>query len=313
MIKVQNAHIDLHNITKAINYVLFSESTDKEDKQFIFDQVNKIFGSNVSEHSFINDMPWTDPTLKQMAQLNDLIFNLQERYIIPFEGPCMECGKYFMPGEGIYCMGDGNFLCEKCHKKRFKNDRAWNEYIVMANAGGNPESLNDDFDPTSNIIRHLSDEELGKLASQYCGESDAVIKRNFKMNTESKLSKLCHELWGMAGAIDKVINQVVCNDNSDDKSNMPLAELALMQQISDELGYENSWETLGFDKTDSIQRLINCHKRPFVPCYDYFANQLWENIKDAETDDVLQSIGNIDAESQFVIDAADKVVKKVVK
>lgn len=175
MIKVQNAHVDLHNITKAINYVLFSESTDKKDKQFIFDKVNKIFGSNVSEHSFINDMPWTDPTLKQMNQLKDLIFDLQEKCIIASEGPCMECGKYFMPGEGIYRMDDGDYLCEKCHKKKFKNDRVWNEYIVMANAGGNPEDINDDFDPTSNIIRHLSDEELGKLASQYCDESDAVV------------------------------------------------------------------------------------------------------------------------------------------
>lgn len=133
------------------------------------------------------------------------------------------------------------------------------------------------------------------------------------MNTESKLSKLCHELWGMADAIDKVINQVICNDNSEDKSNMPLGELALMQQISDELGYENSWEKLGFDKTDSIQKLIDYHNRFFAPCYELFANQLWEDIKDAETNDVLQSIGNIDAESQFVIDAADEVVKKVVK
>lgn len=127
---------------------------------------------------------------------------------------------------------------------------------------------------------------------------------------ESKLSMTCHELWNMADEIDKVINQVICNDDSTDKSNMPLAELTLMQQISDELGYESSWEKLGFDKTDSVGRLIECHNSdPFEFNYSEFANQLWEDIKDAETCDVLQSIGNITAEGQFVIDAASEVVK----
>lgn len=121
---------------------------------------------------------------------------------------------------------------------------------------------------------------------------------------ESKLSMTCHELWNMADEIDKVINQIICNDDSTDKSNMPLAELALMQQISDELGYESSWEKLGFDKTDSVERLIEGQGD-----YADFAEQLWEDIKDAETCDVLQSIGNINAEGEFVIDAANEVIK----
>lgn len=133
MNKVQNANVELHNITKAINWVLFAESTKKEDKQFIFDQINKIFGSDVSEHSFINDMPWTDPTMKQMDQLKGLIEELQERYVIGSEGPCMECGKYFMPGERIYRMGDGDYMCKKCRDRKFKTERAWSEYNVMVN------------------------------------------------------------------------------------------------------------------------------------------------------------------------------------
>ena len=121
---------------------------------------------------------------------------------------------------------------------------------------------------------------------------------------ESKLSKQCRELWQMANEIDNVIDRVIRDDHSNNKANLPLAELALMQQISDELGYESSWEKLGFDKTDSVERLIEGQGD-----YNDFAEQLWEDIKDAETCDVLQSIGNIAAEGEFVIDAASEVVK----
>lgn len=122
---------------------------------------------------------------------------------------------------------------------------------------------------------------------------------------ESKLSKQCRELWQMANEIDNVIDRVIRDDHSNNKANLPLAELALMQQISDELGYESSWEKLGFDKTDSVERLIEGQAD-----YNDFAEQLWEDIKDAETCDVLQSIGNIAAEGQFVIDAANEVIKQ---
>lgn len=128
------------------------------------------------------------------------------------------------------------------------------------------------------------------------------------MSKESKLSKQYKELWQMANEIDNVIDRVIRDDHSNNKANLPLAELALMQQISDELGYESSWEKLGFDKTDSIERLIKGQVD-----YNDFAEQLWEDINDAETYDILQSIGNIAAEGQFVIDAADEVLKKVVK
>lgn len=121
---------------------------------------------------------------------------------------------------------------------------------------------------------------------------------------ESKLSKQCKELWQMANEIDNVIDRVIRDDHSNNKANLPLAELALMQQISDELGYESSWEKLGFDKTDSVERLIEGQAG-----YNDFAEQLWEDIKDAETCDVLQSIGNIAAEGQFVNDAANEVIK----
>lgn len=121
---------------------------------------------------------------------------------------------------------------------------------------------------------------------------------------ESKLSKQCRELWQMANEIDNVIDRVIRDDHSNNKANLPLAELALMQQISDELGYESSWEKLGFDKTDSVERLIEGQGD-----YNDFAEQLWKDIKDAEICDVLQSIGNINAEGQFVIDAANEVIK----
>ena len=121
---------------------------------------------------------------------------------------------------------------------------------------------------------------------------------------ESKLSKQCRELWQTANEIDNVIDRVIRDDHSNNKANLPLAELSLMQQISDELGYESSWEKLGFDKTDSVERLIEGQAD-----YDDFAEQLWEDIKDAETCDVLQSIGNIAAEGEFVIDAANEVIK----
>lgn len=121
---------------------------------------------------------------------------------------------------------------------------------------------------------------------------------------ESKLSKQCRELWQMANEIDNVIDRVIRDDHSNNKANLPLAELALMQQISDELRYESSWEKLGFDKTDSVERLIEGEGD-----YNDFAEQLWEDIKDAETCDVLQSIGNINAEGEFVIDAANEVIK----
>ena len=124
---------------------------------------------------------------------------------------------------------------------------------------------------------------------------------------ESKLSKQCKELWQMANEIDNVIDRVIRDDHSNNKANLPLAELALMQQISDELGYESSWEKLGFDKTDSVERLIEGQAG-----YNDFAEQLWEDIKDAETCDVLQSIGNIAAEGQFVNDAANEVIKQKV-
>lgn len=175
MNKVQNANVELHNITKVINFVLFAESTEKEDKQFIFDQINKIFSSDVSEHSFINDMPWTDPTMKQMDQLKGLIEELQERYVIGSEGPCMECGKYFMPGERIYRMGDGDYMCKKCRDRKFKTERAWSEYNVMVNAGGDPDKIGDCFDPTWNIIHHLDDDELDTLAEKYSEEADAEV------------------------------------------------------------------------------------------------------------------------------------------
>ena len=122
---------------------------------------------------------------------------------------------------------------------------------------------------------------------------------------ESKLSKQYKELWQMANEIDNVIDRVIRDDHSNNKANLPLAELALMQQISDELGYESSWEKLGFDKTDSVERLIESQGG-----YNDFAEQLWEDIKDTETCDVLQSIGNIAAEGQFVIDAANEVIKQ---
>lgn len=122
---------------------------------------------------------------------------------------------------------------------------------------------------------------------------------------ESKLSKQCRELWQMANEIDNVIDRVIRDDHSNNKANLPLAELALMQQISDELGYESSWEKLGFDKTDSVERLIEGQGG-----YNDFAEQLWEDIKDTETCDVLQSIGNIAAEGEFVIDAANEVIKQ---
>lgn len=124
------------------------------------------------------------------------------------------------------------------------------------------------------------------------------------MNTESKLSKQCKELWQMANEIDNVIDRVIRDDHSNNKANLPLAPLALMQQISNELGYESAWEKLGFDKTDSIAFLIEGEAD-----YNDFAEQLWEDINDAETCDVLQSIGNINAESEFVIDAANEVIK----
>lgn len=124
---------------------------------------------------------------------------------------------------------------------------------------------------------------------------------------ESKLSKQCRELWQMANEIDNVIDRVIRDDHSNNKANLPLAELALMQQISDELGYESAWEKLGFDKTDSIERLIEGQAD-----YNDFAEQLWEDINDAETCDVLQSIGNIAAEGEFVIDAANEVIKQKV-
>ena len=124
---------------------------------------------------------------------------------------------------------------------------------------------------------------------------------------ESKLSKQCRELWQMANEIDNVIDRVIRDDHSNNKANLPLAELALMQQISDELGYESSWEKLGFDKTDSVERLIEGEGD-----YNDFAEQLWEDIKDAETCDVLQSIGNINAEGEFVIDATNEVIKQKV-
>lgn len=168
-----NTNVELHNITKAINFVLFAE-TDKKDKQFIFDQINQIFGSDVSEHSFIDDMPWTDPTMKQMDQLKSLVEELQRRYVIAPEGPCMECGKYFMPGEEIYC-DDGDYMCQKCHDRKFKTDRAWNEYLVMVNAGGDFDNIGDCFDPTWNIIHHLDDDELDTLAEKYAEEEDAAV------------------------------------------------------------------------------------------------------------------------------------------
>lgn len=124
------------------------------------------------------------------------------------------------------------------------------------------------------------------------------------MNTESKLSKQCKELWQMANEIDNIIDRVIKDDHSNNKANLPLAELALMQQISNELGYESAWENLGFDKTDSIAFLIGSQSD-----YADFAEQLWEDINDAESDDVLQSIGNINAESEFVIDAANEIIK----
>lgn len=171
----ESANVELHNITNAINFVLFAESTEKKDKQFIFDQINRIFGSDVSEHSFINDMPWTDPTMKQMDQLKSLIEELQKRYVIASEGPCMECGKYFMPGEEVKRMGDGNYMCKKCHDRKFKTERASNEYIVMVNAGGDPDNIGDCFDPTWNIIHHLDDDELDALAEKYSEEADAEV------------------------------------------------------------------------------------------------------------------------------------------
>lgn len=124
------------------------------------------------------------------------------------------------------------------------------------------------------------------------------------MNTESKLSKQCKELWQMANEIDNIIDRVIRDDHSNNKANLPLAELALMQLISNELGFVSAWEDLGFDKTDSIERLIKSQVD-----YADFAEQLWEDINDAVIDDVLQSIGNINAESKFVIDAANEVIK----
>lgn len=124
------------------------------------------------------------------------------------------------------------------------------------------------------------------------------------MSTESKLSKQCKELWQMANEIDNIIDRVIRDDHSNNKANLPLADLALMQLISNELGFESAWENLGFDETDSIERLIEGKVD-----YADFAEQLWEDINDAEIDDVLQSIGNIAAEGQFVINAANEVIK----
>lgn len=127
------------------------------------------------------------------------------------------------------------------------------------------------------------------------------------MSTESKLSKQCKELWQMANEIDNIIDRVIRDDHSNNKANLPLADLALMQLISNELGFESAWENLGFDETDSIERLIEGKVD-----YADFAEQLWEDINDAEIDDVLQSIGNIAAEGQFVINAANEVIKQKV-
>ena len=176
-------------------------------------------------------------------------------------------------------------------------DCEWHYYDESYNA------FIDQLDYTADSYGHRV-RDLKDAIHQLSVKVQSEKQEEFNMNTESKLSKQCKELWQMANEIDNVIDRVIRDDHSNNKANLPLAELALMQQISDELGYESSWEKLGFDKTDSVERLIEGEGD-----YNDFAEQLWEDIKDAETCDVLQSIGNINAEGEFVIDAASEVVK----
>lgn len=165
----------LDNIKKAISFALFEDRVYEGEKkqngkdlmernqEYIIQGLNEIFESHLSLNSKLEDLPWNDPTLSQINNLESFMEKLQKKYIVAYDEPCDDCGHYFSPGEDMYVTEDGN-LCENCWRKEFPTDRSWDEYLIMTNS-------DEVVEPTS--LKKFSDKEIAGIGAELCNNEDA--------------------------------------------------------------------------------------------------------------------------------------------
>lgn len=165
MLKVQ---FELDNMKKAIRFLLFAE-IDDDDKMFIIDRLNQIFDSHLTLSSGITDLPWNDPTISQIDQMQGLIEDLQERNVLSCLDPCKYCGKYFMLDEDIVKLGEDETCCMKCFEKHF-DDEKWTRYTIKANLGFSV----DDHQPVDKLLDMLTPETREQLSADVCEDMNAV-------------------------------------------------------------------------------------------------------------------------------------------
>lgn len=156
----------LEHISQAINWVLFDdEKAINDDKLFIVERLNQIFGTKLTINLTAKDLLLDDSnvTVSQLGQLKSLIKDLQDEHILSPDQPCTDCGKYFGPGEDAYKV-HGGCICNDCWNKRFKTDRDWEEYRIKANLG--EKDLDSISTPLSEILTMLSDEKIAEIAGK---------------------------------------------------------------------------------------------------------------------------------------------------
>lgn len=75
---------------------------------------------------------------------------------------CEKCGHIFLSDEGMYRIGEGEYLCESCHKEKFPTGRDWHIYALTD--WWKDDDCEDEW--TKEELQALSDEELDDLMSQ---------------------------------------------------------------------------------------------------------------------------------------------------
>ena len=117
------------------------------------------------------------------------------------------------------------------------------------------------------------------------------------VNTTDRLNK-------MADAIDNKIKTIINSTPAKQRDSLDLIKLALMQEISNELGYQNAFTNLHLAHDENISKLF---KNDSSEMYLAFAERLWKDIENSESGEVKASINDFDAKSEFIKDAVFEI------
>lgn len=85
---------------------------------------------------------------------------------------CESCGHIFTSDEGMYRIGDSEYLCEgECFKNKFPTNREW--YIYALEDWWKDDDYEEEW--TSEELKKLSDEELRELMDEAVEDSEFTL------------------------------------------------------------------------------------------------------------------------------------------